>query len=147
MFLLSTQALMDIICDNPDVTAWIRPVPAQDIHASVVSVAHVQAEIISTPIEEGCEVMDLALRAFVSFTRRNNALELFDERAGGVFSRTAQLDLRIDDDEDLGDLSRMVVATAIDRNLVLIEGAQPYHGQIDGLRVKVPYDGFRLARG
>jgi len=28
MFLLSTQVLMDIICENPDVTAWIRPVPA-----------------------------------------------------------------------------------------------------------------------
>ncbi|KQS78832.1 hypothetical protein ASG25_09365 [Rhizobium sp. Leaf384] len=139
MFLLSTQALMDIICEDPDVTAWIRPVKAQDIHASVVSVAHVQAEILSTPIEEGREVMDLALRAFVSFARRNNALELFDEGAGSVFSRIAQLDLRVDDDEDLGDMSRMVVATAIDRNLVLIEGAQQYHGEIDGLRVEDPY--------
>lgn len=83
--------------------------------------------------------MDLALRAFVSFARRNNALELFDEGAGAVFSRIAQLDLRIDDDEDLGDMSRMDVATAIDRNLVLIEGEQPYHGRIDGLRVEDPY--------
>ncbi|OJY66543.1 MULTISPECIES: hypothetical protein [unclassified Rhizobium] len=139
MFLLSTQALMDIICENPDVTGWIRPVPAQAIHASVVSVAHVQAEILATPLEEGREVMDLALRAFVSFTRRNNALELFDEAAGAVFSRIAQLDLQVDGDEDLGDMSRMVVATAIDRNLVLVEGSQPYHGKIDGLRVKDPY--------
>lgn len=139
MFLLSTQALMDIICENPDLTAWIRPVPAQDIHASVVSVAQVQAEILSTPIEEGREVMDLALRAFVSFARRNNALELFGEGAGAVFSRMIQLDLRVDDDEDLGDMSRMVVATAIDRDLVLIEGEQSYHGRIDGLRVEDPY--------
>lgn len=130
---------MDIICENPDLTAWIRPVPAQDIHASVVSVAQVQAEILSTPIEEGREVMDLALRAFVSFARRNNALELFGEGAGAVFSRMIQLDLRVDDDEDLGDMSRMVVATAIDRDLVLIEGEQSYHGRIDGLRVEDPY--------
>ncbi|MNL79183.1 hypothetical protein D3C87_2057280 [compost metagenome] len=83
--------------------------------------------------------MDLALRAFVSFARRNNAFELFDEGAGAAFSRIAQLELRVHDDEDLGDMSRMVVATAIDRNLVLIEGAQPYHGQIDDLRVEDPY--------
>ncbi len=139
MFLLSTQALMDIICENPDMTAWIRLVPAQDIHASVVSVAHVQAEILSTPIEEGREVLDLALRTFVSFARRNSTLELFDEGAGAVFSRIAHLDLRTDDDEELGDMSRMVVATAIDRNLVLIEGAQSYHRQIDSLRVEDPY--------
>jgi hypothetical protein len=139
MFLLSTQALMDIICEDPAMTAWIRPVPAQDIHASVVSVAHVQAEILATSLEEGREVMDLALRAFVSFARRNNALELFDEGAGAVFSRIAHLDLSVDEDEELGDMSRMVVATAIDRNLVLIEGSQPYHGLIDGLRIEDPY--------
>jgi hypothetical protein len=45
----------------------------------------------------------------------------------------------VEEGEDLGDMSRMVVATAIDRNLVLIEGAQPYHGQIDGLHVEDPY--------
>ena len=96
----------------------LLPEPQRLRHRNVVvSVAHVQAEILSTPIEEGREVMDLALRAFVSFARRNNALELFDEGAGAVFSRIAQLDLRIDDDEDLGDMSRMDVATAIDRNL------------------------------
>lgn len=118
----------------------LLPEPQRLRHRNVVvSVAHVQAEILSTPIEEGREVMDLALRAFVSFARRNNALELFDEGAGAVFSRIAQLDLRIDDDEDLGDMSRMDVATAIDRNLVLIEGEQPYHDQIDGLRVEDPY--------
>jgi hypothetical protein len=139
MYLLSTQALMDIICENPAMSEWIRSVPAHDIHASVVSVAHVQAEILATPLEDGREEMDLALRSFVSFARRNNALELFDEGAGAVFSRIAQLDLRIDEDEELGDMSRMVVATAIDRNLVLIESPQHYHGQIDGLRVEDPY--------
>lgn len=129
---------MDIICAEPAMTGWIRPVPAQDIHASVVSVAHVQAEILATPIDEGREVMDLALRAFVSFARRSNTLELFDECAGAVFARIAHLDLLIDGDEYMGDMFRMVVATAIDRNLVLIESAQPYHGQIDGLRVEGP---------
>lgn len=78
--------------------------PAQEIHASVVSVAHVQAEILSTPIEEGREVMDLALRAFVlpgGTTPSNSSMK----GAGPVFSGIAQLDLRIDDDEDLGDMS------------------------------------------
>ncbi len=65
MFLLPTQALMDIICEDPAMTAWIRPVPAQDIHASArFGRPRPGPEILATSLEEGREVMDLALRAF-----------------------------------------------------------------------------------
>jgi hypothetical protein len=137
MYLLSTQALMDLICGQPEMSRWVGSVAAAEVHVSAVSIAHVQAEISATPADEGRDELDRALRAFLAYARRANVVEIFDEEAAQVFARLPHGQLLLDDAE-LGDMSRMVVSTAIDRNLELVEEPQPYHADIGNLRTVDP---------
>lgn len=129
---------MDLICGQPDMSRWVGSVAAAEVHVSAVSVAHVQAEIHATPAEEGRDELDRALRAFLSYARRANVVEIFDEEAAQVYALLPIGQLLLEDDAELGDMSRMVVATAIERNLALVEEPQPYHGEVGNLRVVDP---------
>ncbi|WP_327209977.1 hypothetical protein [Rhizobium leguminosarum] len=138
MYLLSTQALMDLICDQPEMSRWVGSVAAAEVHVSAVSVAHVQAEINATPADEGRDELDRALRAFLAYARRANVVEIFDEEAAQVYARLPLGQLLLEDGAELGDMSRMVVSTAIDRNLELVEEPQPYHADVGNLRTVDP---------
>lgn len=138
MYLLSTQSLMDLICGQPEMTRWIGSVAAAEVHVSAVSVAHVQAEVMAMTVADGRDELDRALRVLLAYARRANILEVFDEEAAQVFSRLPPGVLYLDDDAELGDMSRMVVATAIDRSLELVEEPQPYHAHIANLRTVDP---------
>lgn len=138
MYLLSTQALMDLICGQPDMARWVRSVAAADVHISSVSVAHVQAEVIATSADEGRDELEHALRGVLAYARRAKSLEVFDEEAAEVYARLPGEALYLDDDAEMSDMSRMVVATAIDRNLELVEEPQPYHAEIGNLRTVDP---------
>jgi hypothetical protein len=129
---------MDLICDQPDMSRWIGSVAASEVHVSAVSVAHVQAEVLATPADEGREELDRALRAFLAYARRANVVEIFDEEAAQVFARLPQGQLLLEDGAEVGDLSRLVIATAIERNLELVEEGQPYHQEIGNLRTVDP---------
>lgn len=129
---------MDLICGQPEMSRWVGSVAAAEVHVSAVSVAHVQSEIFATPADEGRGELDSALRTFLAYARRANVVEIFDEEAAQVYARLPQGQLLLEDGAELGDMSRMVVATAIERGLTLVEEAQPYHADIGNLRAVDP---------
>lgn len=129
---------MDLICGQPEMSRWVRSVGAAEVHASVISVAHVQAEIFATSSDDGRDELDEALRSFLGYARRANVLEFFDEAAAQLFARLPKGQLLLEGGADLGDMSRMVVATAIERRLALVEEPQPYHAEIRNLRTADP---------
>lgn len=129
---------MDLICGQPTMSGWITTVPASDVHVSAVTLAHLQAEIAEIPVEDGRLELDQALRSFTAYARRANAIEVFDEEAARAYATLAFGPFLLDDGTPLGDMSLMVVATAIDRNLELVEERQPYHSEIGNLRIVDP---------
>ncbi|WP_062944005.1 hypothetical protein A4A59_017025 [Rhizobium leguminosarum] len=66
-------------------------------------------------------------------------LEFFDEEAAQVFARLPKGQLLVESGAELDDMSRMVVATAIERHLALVEEPQPYHAEIGNLRTVDPF--------
>ncbi|MNV96229.1 hypothetical protein D3C71_1912110 [compost metagenome] len=75
--------------------------------------------------------------------RTHSTIEAFGESAASIWAKLDAYDLQVDDDGErpMTDVERMVVATALDRKLVLVEQAQPYHQLIPELKVADPHGG------
>lgn len=138
MYLLSTQSLMDLICGQPAMASWIRSVGASEVHISSVSIAQIEAEILATSAADGRDELDDALRSILAYARRARAIELFDEEAAAIFARLPEADLYFEDGTVVGDMTRMVAATAIEKKLMLVEEPQPYHAVIANLLTAEP---------
>lgn len=133
---------MDLICGEPNIMRWANSVFAHGVSVSVVSIGQVQSEIMATDQNDGRDDLDSAIRVVIANARRASRIEPFDESAASVFAKLLGRQLTYqtpDGTVELGDMSRMVVATAIDRKLVLVERSQPYHALLPDLRVTDPY--------
>ncbi|MFB9980177.1 type II toxin-antitoxin system VapC family toxin [Mesorhizobium kowhaii] len=142
MYLLSTQTLMDLLCGEPRIKDFINSAQIDNVGVSVVTLGEIQSEISATDQDDGREVLDSALRKFHAIARRTQRVEPFDETAAFMWAKIQGHDLVFDDEGEsisLSDIQRMVVATAIDRNLILIERRQPYHARLPDLQVLDPY--------
>lgn len=142
MYLFSTQTLMDLICGEPHVMGWAETVVAHGVSISVVSIGRVQAEILATGQGDGRDELDSAFRVVLANAKRTHRIEPFDESTALVWAKLLDRELTYeagDGTMELDDLSRMVVATAIDRKLILVERPQPYHLLLPDLRVVSPY--------
>jgi hypothetical protein len=73
--------------------------------------------------------------------RTHSTVEVFGESAASIWAKLGSHDLIVDVDGEraMSDVERMVVATALDRKLVLVEQIQPYHQMIPELKVVDPY--------
>ncbi len=143
MYLFSTQTLMDLLCGVPEAKEFADSVPRGGVYLSVVSLGIVDQAIRETPVKDGRDQLDRYFRRVLSMARTHSTIEAFGESAASIWARLAAHDLQVFDDGDrpMTDVERMVVATAIDRKLVLVEQAQPYHQLVPELKVVDPYGG------
>jgi hypothetical protein len=143
MYLLSTQTLMDLLCGVPEVKEFADGVPRGGVYLSVISLGIVDQAIRETPAKDGREQLDRFFRRILSMARTHSTVETFGESAASIWAKLAALDLQVDDDgvRPMTDVERMIVATAIDRKLVLVEQVQAYHQLIPELKVVDPYGG------
>lgn len=142
MYLLASQTLFDLICGHPNVTAWASATPLNQVGISAVSLGVVAAEVERTSAAAGRAQLDSNLRKAHGIARRLNRVEGFGEAEAAAWAGIMDMGLRIaiqHGQSDLGDPSRMVVATALTRGLTLVERAQPYHGVLTSLPVVDPY--------
>lgn len=134
MYLISTQGLIDLIGGDPDIGQLLRQLGADRVRVSIVTLGVVEADLQSMANEPDFAQFDQALRSFEAFARRMGCIEPFDGHVVRVWARllNQHLTTETDDDgvEDLGDIDRMVVATAIERNLILIDRPRIYHQQL-----------------
>jgi hypothetical protein len=142
MYLLSTQTFLDLLCGVDAVKDFADRVPRGSVYLSVVSLGLVEEVIRETDIRDGRDELDRYYRRLLSVARANSTVEVYGESAASWWAKLSGYDFEMDDEgmaREMSDLERMVVATALDRRLVLVEQAQPYHGQIQELQVLDPY--------
>jgi predicted nucleic acid-binding protein len=141
MYLLSTQTLMDLLCGVPEVKEFADEVHRAGVYLSVVTLGQVEQEIRATSLKDGRDQLDRYFRRVLSMARTQSTVEPFGESAASIWAQLGSHDLMVDDDgiRPISDIERMVVATALDRKLVLVEQAQPYHRMIPELKVVDPY--------
>ncbi|MDW9481829.1 hypothetical protein GOB57_24580 [Sinorhizobium meliloti] len=143
MYLFSTQILMDLLCGVPEVKEFADGVPRGGVYLSVVSLGLVDQAIRETAVNDGRDQLDRFFRRILSMARTHSTIETFGESTASIWAKLAAHDLQVDDDGErpMTDVERMVVATALDRKLVLVEQAQPYHQMIPELKAVDPYGG------
>lgn len=143
MYLFSTQTLMDLLCGVPEVKNFADGVPRGGVYLSVVSLGVVEEAIQDTPANDGRDQLDRYFRRVISLARTHSTVEVFGETTASIWAKLSAHDLQIDDDGErpMTDVERMVVATALDRRLVLVEPAQPYHRLLPDLQVLAPHEG------
>jgi hypothetical protein len=141
MYLFSTQTLMDLLCGVSEVKEFADGVPRGGVYLSVVSLGVVDETIRATPAKDGRDQLDRLFRRVLSMARTHSTVEVFGESTASIWAKLGSHDLVVDDDGEraMSDVERMVVATALDRKLVLVEQLQPYHRMIPELKVIDPY--------
>jgi predicted nucleic acid-binding protein len=141
MYLLSTQTLMDLLCGVEEVKEFADGVPRGAVYLSAVSLGVVEQAIRETPAKEGRDDLDRYFRRVLSLARTHSNVETFGEATASIWARLGDRDLQVFDDgvRPMSDTERMVVATALERNLVLVEAGQAYHSQVPDLKVVDPY--------
>lgn len=140
MYLLATQTLMDLLCGVPEVKEFADGVPRGGVYLSVISLGVVDGAIRETGVTEGRDQLNRLFRRVLSMARTHSTVEVFGEPAASIWAKLSALDLQVDDGmRHFSDVERMVVATAIERKLVLVEQAQPYHSELPELKVVDPY--------
>jgi len=134
IYLLSTQALLDILTDEPVVVAWRKTVAANAIEISAVSIGEVIAAIEAQ--EQSARRRDLhaALNVVIAVAGSYQGIIPFDDKAAQVWAHLERLDLRVRPPSgQLGELNspgRMVLATCLSRAATLVEGPQDYHSKV-----------------
>lgn len=142
MYILSTQVLLDILTQEPHVTAWIREVSWQDISISAASVASIRETIERESDPAFRAELDADLRRIVALVGAGGRIVMFELEDAHIFATLpAGLDVMRPDGTVtyMGDLSRIVLAAALKRNLILVDLPQPYHDAIANLSVLDPY--------
>lgn len=141
MYLLSTQTFMDLLCGVEEVKEFADRIPRGAVYLSSVSLGIVEEEIRATPVRRGRDELDRYFRRVLSMARTHSNVEAFGEAAASVWARLGDHDLQVYDEgvRAMSDVERMVVATALDRSLVLVEQKQAYHDLLPELRVVDPY--------
>lgn len=142
MYLLSTRVFAALVSAEPRILAWAKTVGRERLGASVVSLGVVRYRVGTVPVGSGQQSVDQNLRAIESLMRRTGAIHDFGERDAAIWANLLSCDLKVavrGVATDLPNRDRMVVATALERSLVLVEGEQPYHSALSALRVLDPY--------
>ncbi|HEX8240493.1 MAG TPA: hypothetical protein VF574_12205 [Allosphingosinicella sp.] len=139
IFLLATQTVLDILAGRPQIQDWLRTVPLRSVELSTVSIAQSLHKIRSSAGPAQRRAYERSLRSFLSAMQIHQGVVPFDEAAADIWPTLMEMDLQCGIEGKAGTLgapSRMVVATALARDAVLVEGAQPYHSLVPGLQVQ-----------
>lgn len=145
-YLLSTEALLDFIAKYPNgpVARWATSVPQQNINISVISVA--QAEIAINELPPGDPnraPLTTNLEFVTAIAESEDRLRNVDRTAAGRWAAIAPLNLARKAGGALGTDTRMVVATALARDLTLVVVRDNWTDALKGhgLRIVDPFSG------
>jgi predicted nucleic acid-binding protein len=135
IFLLSTQALLDILTDEPAMANWRLKTPVNAVEVSAVSIgeAITTIEKVSNPGRR--RALGTALDIFVATASRYQGITPFEENIARIWADIeATPDLigrSVSGREDeLSSPARMIVATCLVRGATLVEAPQPYHSKV-----------------
>ncbi len=145
-YLLSTEALLDFIAKYPNgpVAKWARSVPQQYINISVISVAQAEIAINELPPSDPNRApLTVNLEYVTAIAESEDRLRDVDRTAAGRWAAITPLDLRRKAGSALGTDTRMVVATALARDLTLVVARDNWTDALKGhgLRVVDPFSG------
>ena len=146
IYLLSTQALLDILTGKEPMTGWLNSAPRSSVELSTVSIGQAERQIAALANTAQRAALSRALRRFEATLEPHGGIVPFDSEAARTWARLVDADLTYrtvgpdgaSSDGPLGLAARMVVASALARGGTLVEAPQPYHGQIGGLSVEHP---------
>ena len=135
MVLLSTRALFDFASGIPAILALCDAYPENLIFVSPVSVGRIQSDINELDQSDPNTIkLEMSLRPIVARADIHGNIPDFDLRAAYTWARFQHLTLPVVNPDgsrvELGDDSRMVLATALSMNLAVIEQTQPYHAHL-----------------
>jgi hypothetical protein len=138
MYLLSSQALLDLVTGHPKMTGWVQGIPSLDVGISVLSFGRVKQVSETLPNEDPRKGnLDNAITAAAGIMRNTGRIESFDYPACLIWIKLLNIELNKYSNGNtvisLDDEDRMIIATAIDRALVYVEHAQPYHSILSDL--------------
>ncbi|WP_187830037.1 PIN domain-containing protein [Siccirubricoccus phaeus] len=140
MYLLGTQALLDAASgSHAQLMQWLDGVSRGAIHLSVISFGRALHEVtqLAPSGDRSCYLQNL--ETLTAMVRDQGHLLAVDDRIGRTWAHLLSMDLKMTQPSgetvDLDDDNRIVVATALQRNLTLVEPAQPYQATLPKLAV------------
>jgi predicted nucleic acid-binding protein len=139
IYLLATQTILDILAGRPQIQKWLQTVPLHSVEISTVSIAQSLHKIRSSAAAAQRRAYERALTNFRSAMQIHQGVVGFDDAAAEIWPTLMEMDLQCEvggKPASLGAASRMVVATALAREAVLVEQRQPYHHHVPGLQVQ-----------
>jgi hypothetical protein len=119
---------------------WLEGVSRSAAHVSVISFGRALHEIARLA-PSGARASYLQnLETLTAMVRDQGHLLVVDDRIGRTWAQLLVMDLKVTQPDggsaDLDDDNRIVVATAIQRNLTLVESPQPYQATLPKLAVQ-----------
>lgn len=146
IYLLSTQAVVDILSGEPSISQWLSKVPRTSVEVSVVSIGRVTKQIGALTNPGQRANLSRSLRRLQATLDLHSGVVPFDIDAARFWSQlmTANLTYVIPGSNNpvvpvpLDLAERMVVATALARGGAIVEAPQLYHSQISNLVVENP---------
>jgi len=138
ILLLSTQALVDLLTADPKMGSWIKDKSAQDIEVSAVSIGQVLQLIDKETDAAYRKELDDAFEKLLLGLRHYQRIIPFDEKAANSWARLMSMTLMHDASSQVSPETRMVIATALTRNAILVDASRPYHANLPSLKVQSP---------
>jgi hypothetical protein len=138
IFLLSTQALLDLLTGDPKMENWITDKPAQGIEVSSVSIGQVLQLIDQETVAAYRKELADAFEKLLLGLRRYQGIVPFDESASKTWATLMSMPLMHEGSTPVSSETRMVIATALTRNAILVDAARPYHAILASLKVQSP---------
>ncbi|MBV1686402.1 hypothetical protein KRR38_01620 [Novosphingobium sp. G106] len=135
IYLLSTQALLDILTDEPAIATWRRQTPVNTVEISAISVGEALKTIEEVTNAARRRALRSALDIFVAIAAGYQGIAPFDENAARIWAdleATPNLMGRSPSgrEAELSSAARMIVATCLARGGTLVEATQPYHTEV-----------------
>jgi hypothetical protein len=138
IYLLSTQALLDLLTGDSKMESWVEDKPAQGIEVSSISVGQVLHLINEqTEVAYRKELTDAFEKLLLGLRRYQGIIPL-DESASKTWATLMSMILKHDESTDVSAETRMVIACALTRNTILVDVERPYHSQLPSLKVQSP---------
>lgn len=145
-YLLSTEALLDFIAKYPGgpVATWATTIPQKYINISVISVAQAEIAIDELlPNDPNRQPLTTNLENVKTIAASEDRLRNVDSAAAGRWAVITPLSLRRTAGGELGTDTRMVVATALALDFILVAKRDIWTNtlQAHGLRIVDPFTG------
>jgi hypothetical protein len=138
LFLLGTAALLAAAAGRR--TPALSSIPDDAVHLSVISAARARHEILLLAPSPDRSTYEQNLRELVAMVSSEGHVLPVDAAIAECWATLLPMSLPVIEPDgssaELDDDNRLVVATAIVRNLTLLEAPQPYHAALAGLRLR-----------